>query len=90
MSQIEKNLAGFPNKDVLSIVEIPNYKTIKESNLLLSANAASVYSHRGNGSLVHLALTVSNDVHNTIVGCGFTAPTNPGATGNVPTNAMSP
>ena len=54
MSQIEKVLAGFPNKNVLPIVGIPNYKTIKELNLLLNANAASVHSNRGNGSLDHL------------------------------------
>ena len=89
MSHIEKILAGFLSKDVLSIVGIPNYKTIKELNLLLSANAASVHSNHGNGSLGHLALTVSTVVHNTLAGCDFSAPTNPGATVDVPVNAMA-
>ena len=86
MSQIKKILAGFPNKDVLPIVGIPNYKMIKELNLLLSANAASVHSNRGNGSLGHLALTVSKAVHNTLASCDFSTPTNPGGTVDVPAN----
>ena len=84
MSQIEKIFAGFLNKDILLIVGIPNYKTIKELNLLLSTNAASVYSNRGDGSLGHLALTVPTSVHNMLTGCDFSAPTNPGATATSP------
>ena len=84
MSQIEKILAGFPNKDVLLIVGISNYKTINGLNLLLSTNTASVYSNYGDGSLGHLELTVSNAVHNTLAGCDFSAPTNPGAVVYVP------
>ena len=90
MSQIEKILAGFPNKNVLPIVGIPNYKTIKELNLLLSVNAASVYPNHGNVSLGHLVLTVYNAVHNTLKDCDFSASTNPGATVDVPTNATAP
>ena len=89
MSQIEKILAGFPNKDALLIAGIPNYKTVKELNLLLSANTASVHSNFGNGSLGQLALTVSNAVHNTLAGCDFSAPTNPGASVDVPANATA-
>ena len=69
---------------------IPNYKTIKELNLLLSANAASVHSNCGNRSLGHVALTVSKSVCDTLPDCDFIAPTNPGATVDVPTNSTSP
>ena len=87
MSQIEKILAGFPNKDVLPIVGIPNFKTIKNLNLFLSANATSVHSNRWHGSLGHLALTVSNIIYDTLAGCEFTTSTNPGAIVDVPANS---
>ena len=89
MGQTEKILAGFPNKDVLPVVGIPNYKTIKELNLLLSANTASVHSKHGNGSLGHLALTVSTAVHDTLADCVFSAPINPGVMVNIPANATA-
>ena len=82
-------MASFPNKYVLLIVGIPNYKIIKELNLLLSVNAASVHSNGGNGSLGHLALTVSTTVLDTLAGCDFSAPTNPGATVDVPASATA-
>ena len=87
MSQIEKIPAGVLNKDVLPIVGISNYKMIKELNILLRANAASVHSNHGKCALGHLALTVYNTVYNTLVGYEFTAPTNPGATVAVPANS---
>ena len=79
-------MAGFPNKDVFLIVGTPNYKTIKELNLFLSANAASVHSNRGNDSLGHLALTVLTTVYGTLASCVFSAPTNPGVTIDVTAN----
>ena len=82
-------LAGFPNKNVLLIFEIPNYKTIKELNLLLSANATSVHSHRENGPIGLLSLTVSTAVHDTLAGCNFRAPTNPGTAVKIPANATA-
>ena len=90
MSQLKKILAGFPNKDLLPILGIPNYKTIKELDFLLSANTASVHSSRGNGALGKLAPTVSNAMYDTLSGCEFTTPTNLGATVDVPTNSTLP
>ena len=85
-----KKLAGFPNKDVLHIVGISNYRTIKQLNLLLSANTFSVHSNHWNGSLGHLTLTVSKAVYNTLAGCEFTVPASPGAMVDVPANSMLP
>ena len=71
------------------IVGIPNYKTIKELYLLFSANAASVYSNRRNGSLGHLALSLSTAVQDALAGCSFSASTNPGATVEIPANTTA-
>ena len=81
---------GFPNKDVPPIIGIPNYKTIKELNLLLSANAVSAHFNHGNGAIVNLTLTVSNAVYDTLTGYEFTTLTNPGATVDIPADSTSP
>jgi hypothetical protein len=59
LTTLSKIVDGFPYPTFPSIVGIPTYEALKDLQLALNANAASVRSNLGNGLLGLLALTVS-------------------------------
>jgi hypothetical protein len=80
---------GFPHPSISPIVGIPSYTTIASLNLQLNANAASIQSNLGNGTLGLLSLTVSPDVYNTLSDTPFIVPVNPGAQPIIPDAATA-
>ena len=76
-SALEKIVESFPHPTVTPIVGQPSYETIAELQLKLSTNAASIYSHRGNGRLGLLFLTVKPAVYNTQSTETFAPPNKP-------------
>ena len=77
-SSVEKIRESFPFLHVDPIEGLPTYDSIKSLHKKLNANAASVYSHLGNGRLGLLYLTVTPEVYNTLSETPFNPPTNPG------------
>ena len=84
---LEKIVESFPHPTVTPIVGQPSYETIAELQLKLNTNAASIYSHRGNGRLGLLFLTVKPAVYNTQSTVVFYPPTNPGKKPTTPTGS---
>jgi hypothetical protein len=75
---------GFPHPTFPSIVGILTYDALKDLQLSLNANAASVRSNLGNCLLGLLALTVSPEVCDTLAGEAFVVPINPGPAATFP------
>ena len=86
-SALEKIVESFPHPTVSPIVGQPSFETITELQLKLNTNAASIYSHRGNGRLVLLFLTVKLAVYKTQSTVTFDPPTNPGQNPTIPTGS---
>ena len=57
-SSLDKIIKSFPHPTILPIIGQQIYETLAEIHLKLNTNAASVYSHLGNGQLSLLYLTV--------------------------------
>jgi len=74
----EKILENFPHPTISPIIGKPTYETLAAVHLKLNTNAASVHSNRGNGQLGYLALTVKEEVYNTLSPIPFEPPINPG------------
>jgi hypothetical protein len=66
------------------------YDALKNLQLALNANAASVWSNLGNGLLGLLALTVSPEVHDALAGEPFVVSINPGPAATFPTLSPAP
>jgi hypothetical protein len=81
---LSKIVDGFPHPTIPSIIGILTYDALKDLQLVLNANAASVQSNLGNGLLGLLALTISPEVHDTLAGEPFTIPLNPGPAATIP------
>ena len=81
---------SFPNPTISPIVGQPGYDTIAEVHLKLNANAASVQSHLGDGTLGLLYLTVTPAVYNTLSAIPFVPPPNPGSEPIIPPNSTGP
>ena len=90
MSDIDKIVQGFPNPSIPQIIGIPTYYTLKEVNLLLSANGSSAHSNRRNGTLGHLFLTIRLNTYRTLAGTVFVPPVNPGVTMTIPAGSTGP
>ena len=88
-SSTEKIVESFPYPTIPPIVGQPGYDTIAEVHLQLNANAASVQSHLGDGTLGLLYLTVTPAVYNTLSLTPFIPPTNPGPEPNIPGNSLT-
>ena len=84
---MDKIVQGFPHKNITPIIGNPTYGTIKEVNLLLSTKVVSIHSHRENGQLGHLVLTIALATYATITCIAFIPPPNPGPTLTIPANA---
>ena len=89
-STAEKIVESFPHPTILPIIGQPNYETIAEVHLKLNANAASVHSHRGNGQLGLLYLTLKPEVYNTLSDVAFEPPANPGQHPDIPEGSSGP
>ena len=89
-SSIEKIMDNFPNPTISPIVGQPGYETIADVHLKLNANAASVQSHLGCGTLGLLYLTATPAVYNTLSAITFIPPHNPGMDLVIPTGAIGP
>ena len=68
----------------------PTCETIAEVHPTLNANATSVHSHRGNGQVGLLFLTVAPDVHITLSSIPFDPPENPGQEPIIPEGSTGP
>ena len=78
ISSTDKIVEIFPYPTILPIAGQPKCDTIVEVHLQLTANAASVQSHLGYGTLGLLYLTVTLAVLNTLSLTPFIPPSNPG------------
>ena len=77
-SSTDNIVESFPYPTIPPIVSHPGYDTIAELHLQLNANAASVQSHLGDGTLGLLYLIVTPAVFDTINLDPFIPPANPG------------
>ena len=75
---IDKITAGFPHPTVDPIIGLPICQSVKELQVKLNANAASIYMNLGDGKHGLLRLTVYEIQYNTVALIPFIAPTNPG------------
>ena len=89
-STAEKIVESFPYPTILPIIGQPTHETIAEVHSKLNANAASVHSHRGNGQLGVLYLTLNPEVCNTLSNVLFELPVNPGQHPNIPEGSTDP
>ena len=58
-TSIDKLVKAFPQPTIPPIVGVPTYETIYEVIMMLSSNAASVWTNLGCGTLGYLALVVT-------------------------------
>ena len=86
-TSVEKIRNSFPFLNVDPIVGQPTYESIKNLQKKLSANAASVHSHLGNGRLGLLYLTITPEVYNTLSNVPFVPPAKPGPLATYPEGA---
>ena len=86
----EKIIESFPHPTIIPIIGQPNYESIAEVHLKLNTNAASVHSHRGNGNLGLLFLTVTPEVCDTLSDVPFDPPPNPGQHPCMPEGSTGP
>ena len=86
----EKILENFPHPTIEPIIGKPTFETLAPAHLKLNTNAASVYSHRGNGQLGYLYLTVKEAVLAILSSTPFTPPTNPGQHPVIPAGSTGP
>ena len=86
ISTIGKIIEGFLLGDIPKIVGVPAYRDVKELHFLLSSNEALVNSNQSNGTLGHLALTITPNTYFTLAGIIFhpLPPANPVPTAVVP------
>ena len=89
-SSIDKTMHSFPNPTIPPIFDQPGYETIVDVHLKLNANAASVQSHLGCGTLGLLYLTVTPAVYNTLSATAFVPPPNPGMHPTIPAGSTGP
>ena len=75
----DKLIESFPYPSIPKIEGTPCYETIAEVIMMLSANAASVQTNLGCGTLGFLWLVVTPNVYNTLSNTPVDPPPNPGA-----------
>ena len=77
---INKITAGFPHPTVDPIIGLPSYETIKDLQVQLNANTASIFSNIGDGQHGLLLLAVLDAQYNSVSTVPFVQPMNPGPT----------
>ena len=78
MSSVDRIIEGFPYPILPKINGEPSYASIADLHQKLNANAASVHSNLGCGTLGHLWLTLKPEIYNTLTATPFELPPNPG------------
>ena len=86
-SALDKIMESFPHPTVSPIFGQSSYETIAELQLKMNTNSASIYSHRGNGRIGLLFLTVKPAVYNTQSTVTFDPSKNPGQNHTIPTGS---
>ena len=71
MSTVDKIIDSFPFHTLPKISSEPNYKTISELRRKLNANAVSVQTNFGGGTLGHLWFTLKPAVYGTLTNTAF-------------------
>ena len=79
MSTVDKIIDSFPFPTLPNITGEPDYETLSELHTKLNANAASVQTNLGGGTLGHLWLTLKPEVYSTLTNTPFQPPENPGS-----------
>jgi hypothetical protein len=80
MTNVTAIMAAFPNPSIAPIVcisEPPNYSTMRKAQTQSNANAASIHSNGGNGTLGHLVLTMAPAAYLTLSKVPFIPPVDP-------------
>ena len=90
MSTVDKIIDSFPFPTLPNITGEPDYETLSELHTKLNANAASVQTNLGGGTLGHLWLTLKPEVYNTLTNTPFQPPENPGSQPVIPEGATGP
>ena len=89
-SSTDKIVESFPYPTIPHIAGQPGYDTIAEVHLQLNANASSIQSHLGDGTLGLIYLTVTPSVYNTVSLMPFIPSANPGTKPIVPAGITGP
>jgi len=87
---IDKIIESFPHTSITRICGLPTCDFISAAHLQLNSNAASIHSHRGNGKLGLLFLTLKLEVYNTLSTIEFIPPVNPGPEPIIPDSSTGP
>ena len=87
---IDKIIESFPHTSITRICGLPTHEFISAAHLQLNSNAASIHSHRGNGKLGLLFLTLQPEVYNTLSTVKFIPPVNPGPEPIIPDGSTGP
>ena len=86
---IDAIIDAFPRPSLTPIDGLPTFVSIRNMQIELNANAASVHSNLGNGQLGLLYLTVDRATYGTLSNVAFVEPPNPGPVPEIPANATS-
>ena len=84
MASIKEITESFPFQHLPKIIGKPCYASISEMHEKLNANAASIHTNLGSGTLGHLWLTLKPEVYATLSAVPVEPPTNPGAAPEIP------
>ena len=86
---IDAIVDAFPHPSLTPIDGLPTFASIRNMQVELNANAASVHSNLGNGQLGLLYLTIDRTTYETLSDVVFVEPPNPGPVPEIPANATA-
>ena len=88
-SSIEKIIDGMPTPTLTKIIGSPNYEAIKQINDELTANAYSIQTNLGCGTVGYARLTLLPATYATISIAAWIPPPNPGTQAGIPANSTA-
>ena len=88
-SSIGKIIDGMPTLTLTKVIGIPNYESVKQINDELTANAYSVQTNLGCGTVGYARLTLQPATYATISIAAWVPPANPGTQAVIPPNATT-
>ena len=88
-SSIEKLIDGMPTPTLTTIIGIPNYESVKTINDELTANAYSIQTNLGCGTVGYARLTLLPATYATISIAPWVSPPNPGTQAVIPANSTA-
>ena len=88
-SSIEKIIDGMPTPALTKIIGIPNYESVKQINDELTANAYSIQTNLGCGTVGYARLTLLPATYATISIVPWIPPPNPGTQAVIPDNSTA-